>query len=283
MKPDDASFTTGAVLRPTVEVQTAWHGIVAGVALEDPALAVSYAERAERALSGVDLPGQAQIVSDLLAPAFAIGGDVRRAQLSLAEQDLLGFDVERQGVVPAFAGDWTAVRPVLERMLHRDIASGHGVRVATMCWTLGWVLRQLGELAAAREHLLLGVRDAGRDGRVLDELRMRSELALVEVAAGRRAAAQLHLDRCALLGVGEDLRGLGVRLELASAAVRGEGFARVLAEADRRGLPLLAVDVLARWSEAEPARGAQLRADVHDRLGRLALLDTGWAVLATAR
>ena len=275
----NASFSTGAVVRPTVEVQTAWHGIVAGIALEDPALACSYAERADRALIGVDLPGQAQIVSDLLAPAFAIAGDVGRARDSLADEDLLGFQVEREGVVPAFAGHWTALRPVLEGMLHRDVASGHGVRVATLCWTLGWVLRQQGELAASREYLLLGLRDAERDGRVLDELRLRAELALGEVAAGRPAQAQEHADHCAALGVAEDLRGLGVRLQLVAAALRGAGFAPLLAEADRRGLPFLAVDVLARWAAAEPRRAPELRAQVAERLDRLGLLETGWAVL----
>ena len=275
----DDSFSTGLVVRPTVDVQTAWHGIVAGVALDDPALARSYALRAERALEGADLPGQAQIVSDLLAPAHAIAGNVAAARSGLAPVDLLGFEVQREGMVPAYSGEWDALVPALERMLERDAAAGQGVRVAALCWVLGWVLRLRGEHGRARRHLERGLAESSRDGRELDALRLALELLLVEVAAGDHAAAAQLLRTCRTQAAGEDLRGLAVRLDLAEAAVRGSGFAEVVAEADRRGLPFLAVDAIARWTEAEPRRAGELRLELVRRLDALAVRGTGWEVL----
>ena len=275
----DASFSTGLIVRPTVDVQTAWHGIVAGVALDDPALARSYASRAERALEGADLPGQAQIVSDLLAPAHAIAGDVAAARTELAPVDLLGFEVQREGVVPAYAGEWDVLVPALERMLERDAAAGQGVRVAGLCWVLGWVLRLRGEHGRARAHLERGLASSCRDGRELDALRLGLELVLVEVAAGDREAAARLLQDCRTRAADEDLRGLAVRLDLAGAAVRGSGFAEVVAEADLRGLPFLAVDAIARWTEAEPRRAGELRLELERRLEALAVRGTGWEVL----
>ena len=271
----DRSFSPGAVQRPTVDVQTAWHGIVAGVVLEDPALACSYAERAQRALSGSQLPGQAQIVSDLLAPAHALAGRVAQARGSLAAEDLLGFEVERQGVVPVLAGDWAGTRAVLEQMLHRDVASGHGVRVAVLCWALGRLLRQQGELEAARNHLERGARLARRDGRRLDELRLLVELALVDGADGSRDRVAAHLERCAVLAAGQDLRGLRLRLRLAAANSLDEVEA-VVADADRRGLPLLAVEALVHGRHVTPGHAASLTARARERLDGLGLLDTGW-------
>ena len=276
----DLSFSRGAVLRPTVDVQTAWHGIVVGVVLEDPALACAYAERAQRALSGSHLPGQAQIVSDLLAPAHALAGRVAEARTSLAEEDLLGFDVERQGVVPVLVGDWTGSRPALERMLHRDVASGHGVRVAVLCWALGWVLRQQGELDAARGHLERGVRLARRDGRRLDELRLLTELALVDAAAGSRAQVASHVERCADLAAGQDLRGLGLRLQLAAAEGPG-AVERVVADADRRGLPLLSVEALLHGGRVVPGHAAAFTVRARERLAGLGLMDTDWGSAVT--
>jgi len=275
----DASFSAGLVIRPTVDVQTAWHGIVGGVALDDPALARSYASRAERALEGADLPGQAQIVSDLLAPAHAIAGDVAAARSGLAPVDLLGFEVQREGVVPAYAGEWDALVPAMERMLERDAAAGQGVRVAGLCWVLGWVLRLRGEHGRARAHLERGLAESSRDGRELDALRLGLELVLVEVAAGDRKAAAGLLRTCRTQATDEDLRGLHVRLDLADAAVRGSGFAEVVAEADLRGLPFLAVDALARWTEGEPRRAGELRLELVRRLDALAVRGTGWEVL----
>ena len=275
----DASFTTGLVIRPNVDVQTAWHGIVAAVALDDPALARSYAARAERALESTDLPGQAQIVSDLLAPAHAIAGDVAAARSGLAPVDLLGFEVQREGVVPAYAGEWDALVPALERMLERDAAAGQGVRVAGLCWVLGWVLRLRGEHGRARAHLERGLAESSRDGRELDALRLGLELVLVEVAVGHREAAAGLLRDCRIRAADEDLRGLALRLDLAAAAVRGSGFSEVVAEADRRGLPFLAVDALARWAEAEPRRAGELRLELVRRLDALGVRGTGWEVL----
>ncbi len=278
----DASFSTGLVVRPTVDVQTAWHGIVAGVALDDPALARSYAARAERALEGADLPGQAQIVSDLLAPAHAIAGDVAGARSGLAPVDLLGFEVQREGVVPAYAGEWDALVPVLERMLERDAEAGQGVRVAGLCWVLGWVLRLRGELARARAHLGRGLAESSRDGRELDALRLGLELVLVEVAAGDQQAAARLLAECRTRAADEDLRGLAARLDLAEAAVRRSGFADVVAAADQRGLPFLAVDAIACWIAAEPRRADALRPELVRRLDALAVRGTGWEVLLGA-
>lgn len=275
----DASFSTGPAVRPTVDVQTAWHGIFTGVVLEDRALACSYADRGGRALSGVDLPGQAQILSDLLAPALAMSGDVDRARDSLAHEDLLGFEVQRDGVLPAYAGDWATAVPVMEGMLERDAAAGQGVRVAGLCWALGWVLRLQGELDRARAHLLQASTEADRDGRVLDAVRLRVELALLEVAAGDGRAADVHLAACRPLAGSEDLRGLGLRLELAQVALTGSGFERVIAAADRRRLPFLALDALARWRDAEPERATALTDQLDRRLRVLGLHDTGWGAL----
>lgn len=275
----DASFSAGLIVRPNVDVQTAWHGIVAGVALDDPALARSYAARAERALEGADLPGQAQIVSDLLAPAHAIAGDVATARSSLAPVDLLGFEVQREGVVPAYAGAWAGLVPALERMLERDAAAGQGVRVAGLCWVLGWVLRLRGEHAHARVHLERGWAESSRDGRELDTLRLGLELVLLEVAAGDRAAAGRLLQDCRARAPGENLRGLGVRVQLAEAALRGSGFDEVIREADLRGLPFLAADAVARWAEAEPRRAGELRQDLTRRLAALSVQGSGWEIL----
>lgn len=275
----DASFSPGLVVRPNVDVQAAWHGMVAGVALDDPALARFYAARAERALEGADLPGQAQIVSDLLAPALAIAGDVAAARSGLALVDLLGFEVQREGVIPAYAGEWDGLVPALERMLEQDAAAGQGVRVAGLCWVLGWVLRLRGEHGHARAHLERGLAESARDGRELDALRLGLELVLVEVAAGDREAAARQLRACRIRAADEDLRGLAVRLALADAAVRGSGFAEVVAEADLRGLPFLAVDAIARWTQAEPGRAGELRLELVRRLEALAVRGTGWEVL----
>lgn len=275
----DESFSTGLVERPAVDVQTAWHGIATGVVLEDRALACSYAERGARALSGVDLPGQAQILSDLLAPVHAMSGDVRRAHDSLAPEDLLGFEVQREGVLPAYAGEWATVVPVMERMLERDAAAGQGVRVAGVCWVLGWVLRLQGDLPRARAHLLRALTEADRDDRALDAVRLRVELALLEVSAGDRTAAAAHVAVCRLLADREDLRGLALRLELADVALAGSGFEQVVAAADRRRLPFLALDALARWREAQPDRSAALTAQVERRLRLLGVQGSGWEAL----
>ena len=275
----DASFSTGPAVRPTVDVQTAWHGIVAGVLLEDRALACSYAERGGRALSGVDLPGQAQILSDLLAPALAMSGDVERARASLAPVDLLGFEVQRDGVLPAYAGEWAAVVPVMEAMVERDAAAGQGVRVAGLCWALGWVLRLQGHGDRARAHLLRAATEADRDGRAVDAVRLRIELALVEVAGGDKGAAGVHVAACRSLAAREDLRGLGLRLELAQAALSGSGFERIVGAADRRRLPFLALDALARWRDTEPGRAAALTGHLEERLRVLGLHETAWKTL----
>ena len=278
----DASFSPGLVVRPTVDVQTAWHGITTGVALEDPELACSYARRGERGLEGVFLPGQAQILSDLLAPAYALGGDVGRARTSLAADDLLGFDVQRLGVIPAYAGDWETVVPALEQMLHRETVAGQGARLAVLSVTLGWVLRLQGEYVRARNHLLPALRDAERDGRVLDAVRLGIELALVEVACADPDRARPYVESAGGWVGREDLRGLGVRWELALAAVAETDFERLLDEADRRGLPFLALDVLHQWRCAAPERGSALTALLADRLDRLGLRGTGWEVLVSS-
>lgn len=275
----DASFSAGQVLRPTVDVQTAYHGIGTAVVLEDPALALSYAERGQRALEGVDLPGQAQIISDLLSPAYALRGDLARARSTLAPEDLLGFQVQREGLIPAYAGDWEALVPHLEDMLGRDAADGHAVRVAALCWVLGWVLRLQGDLDRARPHLERGLAEALRDDRVLDAVRLRLELALLAAAADDRVSAAVHVEACAQVGAREDLRGLAVRLMLARAVLRGGGFEQVVAAADRRHLPFLALDALARWRDAVPARAAGIGQAIVARLDALGVRGTGWEAL----
>lgn len=61
-------------------------------------------------------------------------------------------------------------------MLERDAAAGQGVRVAGLCWVLGWVLRLRGEKGRARAHLERGLAESSRDGRELDALRLGFEL-----------------------------------------------------------------------------------------------------------
>ena len=257
---------------PFLVLLTSWNRGYLHLALDDPAAADTW------------------FIRELSAPRF---NDAPLASSVLtANHHRCLFELGRlDQLEPRWRGRWA---PAIADRLGHDPQAAHAemldvldeLRTSGDRWTLLWhlhlaaaALRQLGQPDLARPLVAEGLEIARAAGSVVQEVAIRSELALLDPAAGHE-----HVEwASAVVGTGAGFGNLPARVAVASGAVlaadgrRDEATARFVAAVDalhRGGRVWLEADALVQWARADATAGdddgsrqrLQQAADVYRRI-----------------
>lgn len=266
---DDAWQVTAQVDDPRLAWDVATEGaLIATVYLLDPATSRTWCDRALARPRFSDLPLPLEGITDQLAHALAVLGDLAGAREHARE---LPDDAVSRRLLLLLDGEWERAEHSWSAAAERDLVHGD---VLNAVLNLSWaaeargLLGRTGDALDALQHSLRLCRDGPH---IPGELLVRATSARILVAGGLLPAAAAHLSRCdEILAAGEDWRGRAGHVELAHAMLadtRGQpseadaGFAQAMVTFSTYGLPWWQAETLWVWAQHLAARGQ------HDRAG----------------
>lgn len=275
---DDAWLVTAGGDDPRLAWDVATEGaLIATVYLLDPATSRTWCDRALARPRFANLPLPMEGITDQLAHALAVLGDLTGAREHAAE---LPDDAVSRRLLLLLDGEWERAEHSWSAAVERDLVHGDVLNAAM---NLSWaaearcLLGRTEDALDALDHALQLYLDGPH---IPGELLVRATSARVLAAGGRLPEAATHLARCGdILAVGGDWRGRAGHVELARAelaAAQGRpadadaGYGQAVATFSSYGLPWWQAETLSVWSQQLAARGQHKRADrTHAAAGRL--------------
>lgn len=265
---DDAWGVTAELDDPRLAWDVATEAaLIASVFLLDPATSRTWCERALARPRFVTLPLPLEGISDQLAQALAILGDLAGAREVAAA---LPDDAVSRRLLLLCDGQWERAERSWIAAGERDLARGDLFNaMLNLYWAAEarWLLGRARDALDALHHAL----QICEDGPLIPgELMVSAASARLLAGAGHLDGAAAHLARCDdILAGGEDWRGRAGHVELARATLADAqgrasaadtGYGRAVAAFTRYRLPWWQAETLRVWSQQLEARGQYDRA-----------------------
>ncbi len=254
---------------PNASFEAAWSGGYFELALWNPRAAQRWFARELAQPRLADAPYQRQILLQQIAFCHVFTGDLERARglLAHAPRALI------EGFIPMCDGAWTRADELLDAAREAMRAAGSHNLESVHCFFQAVVRRTAGNLQGAEAAIERALELSLQGHASTFELVMRTEAALIALAAGRREAALAHAARCReIMAAGEDFGGHAGRVALAEClAAAGGGITgsveRSLADAIEvfRSHELVWEEAQAHrlWAKALLGAGQRRRANEH--------------------